>query len=342
MKCPQLECLGTCTCEIDSKVVTAYCIWRGDQKVQEPFWPCSLYKSLFLHCKWSIVQPWVDFCPPLGELVAVTLLHCQVARLLLGVWIVTYKVGWIFVKKRIQRFGRLGSHYCSSESSVCQLALVTVDSLPRLAARSHSAVSTVMYMFFSHRLEAPVLNVSCVEFVAFTFRHVDQVTWHNKNPLLDTLVVQIAPKRVQAWNNTCVEAPSSAWGCDWLSLFFLLVRRLVFSIFFPSVFWVFEFEMARVTVWALMVWGTNALHVGETKKNAREKHCAVRLHTSRLWACVRSWIARANSFIKAKERFVVSVAASSPHGVICPPRSQSKRLSCTCLLAGVYHKFLLP
>lgn len=259
----------------------------------------SVQKS-FLHCKWSIVQPWVDFCPPLGELVAVTLLHCQVARLLLGVWIVAYKVGWIFVKRRIQRFGWLGSHYCSSESSVCQLALVTVDSLPRLAARSHSAVSTVMYMFFSHRLEAPVLNVSCVEFVAFTFRHVDQVTWHNKNPLLDTLVVQIAPKRVQAWNNTCVEAPSSAWGCDWLSLFFLLVRRLVFSIFFPSVFWVFEFEMARVTVWALMVWGTNALHVGETKKNAREKHCAVRLHTSRLWACVRSWIARANFFYKGK------------------------------------------
>lgn len=300
----------------------------------------SVQKS-FLHCKWSIVQPWVDFCPPLGELVAVTLLHCQVARLLLGVWIVTYEVGWIFVKRRIQRFGRLGSHYCSSESSVCQLALVTVDSLPRLAARSHSAVSTVMYMFFSHRLEAPVLNVSCVEFVAFTFRHVDQVTWHNKNPLLDTLVVQIAPKRVQAWNNTCVEAPSSAWGCDWLSLF-LSVRRLVVSIFFPL-------GLLSVRVWNYVchLVGTDGLRDQCTSRWQNQGKCtrktpsAVQLHTSGMWACVLNWIARANPFANGKKRFVATVA-SSPHGFICLPRSQSKRLSCTCLLAGVYHKFLLP
>lgn len=68
--------------------------------------------------------------------------------------------------------------------------------------------------------------------------------------------------------------------------------------------------------------------------------CGCTLHD-----CERVFVAELQEltlFIKAKERFVVSVAASSPHGVICPPRSQSKRLSCTCLLAGVYHKFLLP
>lgn len=158
----------------------SYClhVTRGPQSTRA-CWPCSECKG---RCTLKmVVQARGDFYLPLTELATVTLVHhvCWAAHLLLWVEILTYEVGRNLGKRGIQRFGRLGSRYCSSELRhvPCQLVLATADSWPRLVARQ-SPWSRCSHCFLSHGVNATVLNAGCKEFIAFPICHVVRVTWH--------------------------------------------------------------------------------------------------------------------------------------------------------------------